>query len=77
MDYRFFGQKPQPLVTELDAGWEVLTDPRWPGGLFRKRSDPKAAASSLNPKAIAKRHHLGTFSNPSYPAKGMAVDLMV
>ena len=77
MDYRFFGQKTQPLVTELDDGWEVLTDPRWPGGLYRQRSDPKAAASSFNPNAIAKRHHLGAFSNPSYPAKGMAVDLMV
>ena len=77
MDYRFFGHNPQTPVTELDEAWEVVTDPRWPGGLYRQRSDPKAAASSLNPKAIAKRHHLGAFSNPSYPAKGMAVDLMV
>ena len=78
MDYRFLGQKTQPLVTELDDGWEVLSDPRWPGGLYRQRTDPKAAAaSSINPKALAKRHHLGAFSNPGHPAKGMAVDLMV
>jgi hypothetical protein len=76
MDYRFFGQTPTQLVTELDEGWEVLTDPRWPAGLYRQRSETHASASADSPKPIPKRHQLGAFTKPS-PVKGMAVDLMV
>jgi hypothetical protein len=77
MDYRFWGQKSQPPVTELDDGWEVLSDPRWPGGLYRQRSEPHHSAPRLTPKAVAKRHPLGAFGNQAGSAKGSAVDLMV
>jgi len=77
MDYRFLGQKSQPPVTELDDGWEVLSDPRWPGGLYRQRSEPHHSAPRLTPKAVAKRHPLGAFGNQAGSAKGSAVDLMV
>jgi hypothetical protein len=77
MDYRFWGQRSQPPVTELDDGWEVLSDPRWPGGLYRQRSEPHHSAPRLTPKAVAKRHPLGAFGNQAGSAKGSAVDLMV
>jgi hypothetical protein len=77
MDYRFLGQRSQPPVTELDDGWEVLSDPRWPGGLYRQRSEPHHSAPRLTPKAVAKRHPLGAFGNQAGSAKGSAVDLMV
>ena len=77
MDYRFLGQKSKPPVTELDDGWEVLSDPRWPGGLYRQRSEPHHSAPRLTPKAVAKRHPLGAFGNQAGSAKGSAVDLMV
>ena len=77
MDYRFWGQRSQPPVTELDDGWEVLSDPRWPGGLYRQRSEPHHSAPRLTPKAVAKRHPLGAFGNQTGSAKGSAVDLMV
>lgn len=76
MNYRFFGQKVQPPVTELDEGWEVLTDPRWPGGLYRQRSEPDDSPSSTRP-AAQKRHALAAFIHPSSRIKGLAVDLMV
>ena len=77
MDYRFWGQRSQPPVTKLDDGWEVLSDPRWPGGLYRQRSEPHHSAPRLTPKAVAKRHPLGAFGNQAGSAKGSAVDLMV
>ena len=77
MDYRFLGQKSQPLVTELDDGWEVLTDPRWSGGLYRQSSEPHHSTPLHTPTALSKRHHLGAFSNQVAPLKGLAVDLMV
>jgi hypothetical protein len=77
MDHRFWGQRSQPPVTELDDGWEVLSDPRWPGGLYRQRSEPHHSAPRLTPKAVAKRHPLGAFGNQAGSAKGSAVDLMV
>ena len=77
MDYRFWGQRSQPPVTELDDGWEVLSDPRWPGGLYRQRSEPHHSAPRLTPKTVAKRHPLGAFGNQAGSAKGSAVDLMV
>ena len=76
MDYRFFGQEPQSPVTELDEGWEVLTDPRWPGGLYRQRSGPNDLSLSTRP-AAHKRLALAAFSLPATPVKGLAVDLMV
>ena len=76
MDYRFFGQKMQPPVIELDEGWEVLTDPRWPGGLYRQRSDSDGSSTSTR-LAAQKRHALAAFSHPATPVKGLAVDLMV
>jgi len=77
MDYHFLGQNSQPPVTELDDGWEVLSDPRWPGGLYRQRSEPHHSVPHHTPKAVAKRHPLGTFGNQAVPAKGLAIDLMV
>ena len=77
MDYRFWGQRSQPPVTELDDGWEVVSGPRWPGGLYRQRSEPHHSAPRLTPKAVAKRHPLGAFGNQAGSAKGSAVDLMV
>jgi hypothetical protein len=77
MYYRFWVQRSQPPVTELDDGWEVLSDPRWPGGLYRQRSEPHHSAPRLTPKAVAKRHPLGAFGNQAGSAKGSAVDLMV
>ncbi|CAN1527635.1 hypothetical protein MCERE1_01285 [Burkholderiaceae bacterium] len=76
MDYRFFRQKLQPPVIELDEGWEVLTDPRWPGGLYRQRSDPDDLSTSTRP-AAHKRLALAAFSHPATLVKGLAVDLMV
>jgi hypothetical protein len=76
MNYRFFRQKIQPPVIELDEGWEVLTDPRWPGGLYRQRSDPDDSSTSTCP-AAQKRLALAAFSHPATPVKGRAVDLMV
>ena len=76
MDYRFFGQKTQSPITELDEGWEVLTDPRWPGGLYRQRSGPNDLSLSTRP-AAHKRLALAAFSLPATPVKGLAVDLMV
>ncbi len=76
MDYRFFGQEPQSPVTELDEGWEVLTDPRWPGGLYRQRSGPNDLSLSTRP-AAHKRLALAAFSHPATLVKGLAVDLMV
>ena len=76
MDYRFFGRKTQPPVIELDEGWEVLTDPRWPGGLYRQRSDADGSSTSTRLTA-QKRHALAAFIHPSSPVKGLAVDLMV
>ena len=77
MNYRFFGQTTTPHVTELDEGWEVLPDPRWPAGLYRQRTpDQNASSSPGSPKLAPKRHPLGAFIKP-VPVKGMAVDLMV
>ena len=76
MDYRFFGQKTQSPVTELDEGWEVLTDPRWPGGLYRQRSGHDDWSLSTRP-AAHKRLALAAFSHPATLVKGLAVDLMV
>jgi hypothetical protein len=77
MNYRFFGQTATPNVTELDEGWEVLPDPRWPAGLYRQRTTNQNASSSPgSPKPAPKRHPLGAFINP-FPVKGMSVDLMV
>ena len=76
MDYCFFGRKTQPPVIELDEGWEVLTDPRWPGGLYRQRSDADGSSTSTR-LAAQKRHALAAFSHPATPVKGLAVDLMV
>ena len=76
MDYRFFGRKTQPPVIELDEGWEVLTDPRWPGGLYRQRSDPEDSLSFTRP-AAHKRLALAAFIHPSSGVKGLAIDLMV
>ena len=76
MDYRFFRQKLQPPVIELDEGWEVLTDPRWPGGLYRQRSDPDESSTSTCP-AAQKRLALAAFNLPATTVTGRAVDLMV
>ena len=76
MDYRFFGRKTQPPVIELDEGWEVLTDPRWPGGRYRQRSDPDDSSTSTRP-AAQKRLALAAFIHPSSGVKGLAIDLMV
>ena len=76
MNYRFLGQKLQTTATELDEGSEVLTDPRWPGGLYRQRSDPEDSLSFTRP-AAHKRLALAAFSHPATPVKGLAVDLMV
>ena len=76
MDYRFFGQKSQPPVAELDDGWEVLADPRWPGGLYRQRSEPVHPLPLYIPKAISKRQQLWAFSSLATSVKGLAVDLM-
>ena len=76
MDYRFFGHKPQPPLADLDDGWEVLADPRWPGGLYRQRSEPVHPSPLYIPKAISKRQQLWAFSSPATPVKGLAVDLM-
>ena len=76
MDYRFFGRKSQPPVIELDEGWEVLTDPRWPGGLYRQRSDSDGSSTSTR-LAAQKRHALAAFIHPSSGVKGLAIDLMV
>ena len=76
MDYRFFGRKTQPPVIELDEGWAVLTDPRWPGGLYRQRPDSDGSSTSTR-LAAQKRHALAAFSLPATPVKGLAVDLMV
>jgi len=54
-----------------------LSDPRWPGGLYRQRSEPHHSAPRHTPKAVAKRHPLGAFGNQAVPAKGLAIDLMV
>ena len=77
MDYRFLGQKSQPPVTELGDGWEVLSDQRWPGGLYRQCSEPRHSAPRQTPKAVNKRHHLLAFGNQSTPVKGWAIDMLV
>lgn len=76
MDHRFFNQRLHPPVIELGEGWEVLTDPRWPGGLYRQRSGTDDSPSSTRP-AAQKRHAQAAFIHPSSRVKGMAVDLMV
>ena len=76
MNYHFLGQKLQATATELDEGWEVLTDPRWPAGLYRQRSDADGSSTSTR-LAAQKRHALAAFSLAATPVKGLAVDLMV